>query len=273
MLKWQTIRSSRIVLFIILAIGLPILHFTTILRPLENIFIRAVQPVQAYIYTKLNIAVDSNAEKNELEQLSPDELVKKNIELQDQIDNLTVENAHLKTVVEESSLLESQLQFLEDRSFTAVTARVSSRSTDSVSQSLIINKGSADGLQVGAPVIIDNGVLIGTVYAVQDHSSTVLLTISFDSRISASIQNATQSAGIVSGSHNLSLVMEYIPQFDAIAVDDPVFTNGTDEHIPEGLVIGRIQEVHTEPGSLFQEASVEPLYRPSEISIISVILP
>jgi cell shape-determining protein MreC len=87
------------------------------------------------------------------------------------------------------------------------------------------------------------------------------------------VQNTTQSAGVVRGEHNLSLLMEFIPQVDTVTVGDTVVTNGADPFIPQGLVIGRVQEVFNEQGDLFQEASLTPLYTSADVFIVSVFLP
>jgi len=220
----------------------------------------------------MSSSVESN-DQRDLATLSREELLERVRTLSSQNTDFTVKIAQLQQLVDASEVLQKQGAFLKDHSYQAVTAQVTSRSTEQLSQSLMINKGELDGLKAGMPVIAEEGVLVGTLRTVQPHSSEVLLLTSYDSRVSARLQNQVQSPGVVRGEHNLSLFMEYIPQIDTVAVGDMVVTNGADELIPQGLVVGRVQEVFNEQGDLFQQASLTPVYSAKNIFIVSVLLP
>lgn len=251
--------------------GLLFLHYSRLGAPIEGLLQQAIQPIQTRLYSA-SMSTQSAA-STDLSSLTRDQLIARINDLILQNDQSSVRIAQLQSLVDDSKLLEEQVAFLQERSFHSVTARVTSRSTEQLSQSLMINKGSADGLQEGLPVITDQGVLIGTLRNVTDHSSEVLLLTSFDSRISSRVQNEAQSPGVVRGEHNLSLFMEYIPQIDVVAVGDMVVTNGADSLIPQGLVVGRVQEVFNAQGDLFQQASLAPVFSTTEVFIVSVLLP
>ncbi|MBI2411057.1 MAG: rod shape-determining protein MreC [Candidatus Kerfeldbacteria bacterium] len=248
-----------------------ILHYSHITRPLDNIITWIIQPLETRTYL-LSQRFFGNQDRTE-QNLSYNQLLAQHTEDQDTIQNLIIENAHLQTLVDEVHLLEEQNTFLQERSFQVVTARVTSRSTDQLSQTMVINRGSKQGIQTGLPVIVQNGLLVGMIREVQDYSAEVLLLTSFDARVSGLVQNDSQSPGIVTGAHNLTLEMDFIPQFDSVTSGQSVFTSGTDPFIPGGLVIGQIAEVKSDAGSLFQHASLESLFQPAEISIVSIILP
>lgn len=112
---------------------------------------------------------------------------------------------------------------------------------------------------------------MGIVHDVQQSSASILLLTSFNAKISATVQNDSQSPGIVQGDHNISLRLTFVPQTDTLSIGDTVVTSGNDEHVPADLVIGSIQEIFQQPGSLFQEASLTPLFDASQLSIVSVI--
>lgn len=268
---WKNRRATTPWVIPALISGMLILHYSHITRPFENIITRSIQPVETRVYSLSQrfFGNQDNTKKN----LSYDQLLAQHTQDQDTIQNLIIENAHLQTLVDEAHLLEEQNTFLQERSFRVVTARVTSRSTDQLSQTMLINRGSKQGIENGLPVIVQNGLLVGTIREVQDYSAEVLLLTSFDARVSGLVQNDTQSPGIVQGAHNLTLEMDFIPQFDSVTNGQSVFTSGTDPFIPGGLVIGQIAEVHSESGSLFQQASLQSLFQPSEISIVSIILP
>lgn len=249
------------------------LHYTRIALPFENMITRLIQPVQATVYSEVQDLVNKSEREEELRKNSKEDLIKKHIDLEDQLENLIIENTRLQVVVQDAELLKEQIDFLKEQSYQAISARVVSRSTESLTQTLIINKGAKQGLQPGLPAVINNGLIIGTINDVQDFTAEILLLTSFDSHVSAVIQNEQQSPGIVSGEHNLSLSMNYIPQLDTVLVQDTVVTGGVDENIPEGLLIGQIKDVVSQSGQLFQQANITPFAQVNEITIVSIILP
>ena len=264
-------RKVRIWIIFIVLLALFILHTARVVQPVENMLVSALSPLQSILYS-----TTKHTQSNETEAVSDmtlEELQERYSSLVESNEETLIENAQLKTLVQESSLLEEQVEFLKHRALRGVSAKIISRATEGLSQSLIINRGKADGLQNGYPVIIENGVLIGTVRSTEDHIAEVQLLTSFNSRVSATVQNDQQSPGIISGEHNLSLEMQYIPQPDTLHIDDTVVTSGSDPSIPFGLVIGQIQEIRNEPGSLFQAASARPLFSSSDVLIVSVLIP
>lgn len=258
--------AAIFVLVCIVIIG----HYTGLLTPVENVATRIIQPAQTRLFSAKSAEEVFNTDS---EDMTYEELSKERNELQTQVKNLLIENAHLRSLVDNTELLEDQLTFLRERSFTAVHAKVTSRSTEFTTQSLIINKGSDDGVIAGLPVIVDNGILLGVVKEVKQYSSTVLLITSFQSMVSTQVENEQQSQGIIQGDHNLTVKMQFIPQFDDVQVDQPVFTSGSDELIPKGLLVGQVQEVLSDPNSLFQEAIVSPFYTNHDLAVVSIILP
>lgn len=271
--QWTSLIRSRLGIGVILIVLALFIHYSQLGRPIENALVRMIAPIQARLFAASEDRADTAARQNDLENLSHEELIEQHIQLQEQVQDLQVENVYLQTVVQEAKLLETQQAFLKESSFSAVPARVISRSTEALSQTIVVNAGSVAGVQEGMPVIFGDGILIGTVDTVADYYSTVLLVTSFDSRVSAQLQNTSQSPGVVRGAHNLSLQMEFIPQLDAFEVGDGVSTNGADQLIPNNLILGVVEEVVSEPGSLFQEAQIAPAFRPSELHIVSIILP
>lgn len=260
-------------LFLALAAVVIALHYVGIMAPVDNAVTRLIQPVQAQVYRLSAKSQFGNERHSDIEAMSEQDLREYTRELEQRIDNLTVENSQLRSLVEDAQLLQEQREFLEKRSYNSVTARVTSRSTEYLTQTVIVNKGKQDGVDTGYPVIIQNGVLIGIVSSVEDYSSEVLLMTSADALVSAEIQNEQHSPGVVRGEHNLSLKMEYIPQLDQISLHQTVTTSGKDSFIPKGLLIGDIQEIFTTRGTIFQEASLAPMFNPASITVISILLP
>ncbi len=263
-LKKPKLLTVTLALLIVLA-----LHYSKIAQPVESLIVRAVQPLSAFFYN----TVTRESGQGNLGEMTKEELLDYIQELEEELNGALADKGYLQTLVDESGLVREQQDFLQERSFQAITAKVAGRSTDNLTHSLVVNRGENDGVEPGLAVIVGNGVLVGTVDSVEPYSSKVLLTTSFNSLVSGVIQSQDQSPGMVSGEHNLSLLMEFIPQLDNVTVGELVQTSGAEEGIPHGLILGQIQEVRTEPGSLFQEASLRPLYDSSSLVVVSILLP
>lgn len=248
---------------LVIAAAILVLHYIGILRPIESVMMSVMQPVQGWLFqSSVGLSSNENDQQN-VEQLTEQQ--------QKEIYALQVENARLKAIVQQSQVLGDQLAFLQQAELRSVQAKITSKSTDKLAHTVMINRGTNDGIEKGDAVIIENGILVGVVHDVQATASSVLLLTSFNAKISATVQNAQQSPGIVQGDHNISLRLTFVPQTDTLAVGDTIVSSGNDEHIPPDLVIGSIQEIFQQPGSLFQEASLTPLFDLSQLSIVSVI--
>lgn len=244
---------------IVFVLAIVLLHYIGILQPVESLFARAIQPIQALVYS--GGTPDENG-------LTPEEQI---AQLQEENRQLQLDNAQLETLVGESAVLAEQLAFLQDNAYGSIQAKVTSRSTDQLAQSVIINRGKKHGVETGDAVVVDDGIFVGIVHSVQNESATVLLATSFNTKVGATVQNESLSPGIVSGEFNISMRLSFVPQTDTLTIGDNVTTSGNDSQIPTGLLIGTIQEIFQEPGSLFQEASVTPLFEPSQLRIVSVV--
>jgi rod shape-determining protein MreC len=253
----------------VVAAGAIILHYSGMLSPLENLALSVVQPFQAFAYE----ATVEPREKEELAELSRDDLETEYLRLQDTLQNAKVENTYLRTVTEEANLLEEQMDFLRKRSFESRTAKVVSRSSEGLARSIVLNKGEDDGITAGYPVITGNGILVGSIESTSDTTSIARLVTSYDALTSGAIQNDKKSPGVLRGSLNLGMAMGYIPQGHAVSVGDMVITSGADALIPRGLIVGEVEQVRDATGSVFQTAEVRPLFEAEDTFIVSVIIP
>lgn len=243
------------------------LHYFGALNFLENILIRIFSPAQSAIYSlgaKIN-GLYSNS-------MSGGNLVEKNKELEDKVNQLIIENAQLKTVLAESKQIDEQYSFLEREGLQGIIARVIGENPEPNLQSIILNKGSNDGIKIDMPLIVSEGIMIGKISKVKANSSEAILLNDSLSRIAAIIQNESNSKGVLVGEHGLSLRMELIPQNEKVNEGDIVVTSGLEPTIPKGLVIGKVTQIFSEPNSFFKVARIQPLTRLDNLTIVSVLL-
>jgi rod shape-determining protein MreC len=178
--------------------------------------------------------------------------------LQTQLDELLVQNAQLRSLKKENDSLKAALEFREAEGDDSVAARVIYEVDDGVSRLLVLDRGQADGLAVGQPVVAGKGVIIGKIVSVRRKTAKVMPLTDARSRLAVTVQNQTETLGVLEGDRGLSLVMRLVPQTEDLSVDQTVITSGLEPGIRRGLVVGVVDEVDRPPRQPFQSATVRP---------------
>jgi cell shape-determining protein MreC len=199
--------------------------------------------------------------------------------LNKKIEDLTNQNQQLllqlsatKTIEEREGIQEKIAAFLDSQSLLGRTANVIGKST-SDKHYLIIDKGKGNDLQVGYPVITQDGILVGSIDSVNESSAIVALITDSSQNVAAKIQNEQSSPGVVKGSFGLSIVMSLIPQDDRVAVGQTVVTSAVNPVIPPNILIGTINRIDKKEGGVFQEAQLLSPLQFERLEVVSVIIP
>lgn len=179
-----------------------------------------------------------------------------NRRLEEKVAALERDLSRLREVERENETMRSLLAFREREAWSGVAALVIGRDVRNWYQSVVIDKGAADGVKKDAAVVSPRGV-VGKVIEVSPHSSRVLLLIDGNSRVGGVLQSS-RLGGIVQGVSASTLVINYLPRRQEIAPDELVVTSGLGQLYPPGLPIGRITRVYSEKFGLYQYADVEP---------------
>lgn len=201
------------------------------------------------------------------------EIVKENEKLRADNAALDVEIARLVAVQEENDELRALLSFAEKQRTAPAVARVLARTPEAGTHTILLDRGSDDGLAVEMPVISADGVLIGKIFKVDRATSVALLLTDTRSRVGASVQNAARTQGLVQGERGLSLEMRLIPQNEEITVGDLIVTSGIEPLTPRGLVIGRVDEVQTQEKNPFKKALISSPVAFDRISVVAIPFP
>lgn len=262
-------RENRRIFIISLAviILLVFLHSLKITAPLENGLFYLLKPVQSGLVSfshSFSRFFGRFAEINDL--------LLENSRLKLQINELTIENNILKTTLKENEIITPQVKFLQEKNYDFVMARVISRSVDPTFKTLMINRGKKDGLNKGMPVVVDQGFLVGKISQIESNRAEVILLNDARSTTFAQVQNDEASPGMVTGEFGLSLKMDFIPKEDKIEEGQFVITNGLENFIPKGLVIGQIENIKIKTGDFFQTATLTPANSYDLLEVISVII-
>lgn len=253
------------------------------------LIILGVKPVRGFLQ-KLVLPIEFSLEKLSgdmkvwFDGWRPSEgLLEKNEKLKRENENLIVENARLKLFEDENKKLKQIVNFKEKNSYDLVVARVIEKVQElsGADKIYLIDRGKADGLKDGMPVItgVDNqtnggegGFLIGKIYKADEHWSQVLLITDYNSKVAALVIGSDRVLDcVVGGRHGLSLMADYLPVNEKIAVGDLVATSGLEALVPQGLIIGKVSEVATQPGDLFHKVDIAPLGRFDDARLLMVI--
>jgi len=276
MFKSQIKRYS----LVIAVIGLLIfLHFSQILLPVESLISYYTKPILANFYlfsSKFRLSQNQQATKEDSEL--------KVKQLEDQVNQLISENVKLKILQEENQFLRQQLKFLTKTNYKYVIANIISReesiSATKNSQTFLIDKGKADGVEPELAVISPNvyqadsqGMIIGKITQAKDHLAEVDFITNPNCQLAVSLFNQSKTSGIVHGDLGLTVKMEYIPQTEEIKEGDIVMTSGLEQNIARGLVVGRIIKVIKESNALWQSAVIEPMINLDDLIIVAVLIP
>jgi len=135
-----------------------------------------------------------------------------------------------------------------------VAARVIDNDRTSLFKTILIDKGTTEGLRVGLPVISDQGV-VGRIIETSWHASRVLLLIDENSNIDALIQRS-RAQGILQGAGSAGCNLKYISRAENIQTGDVVISSGLAGVFPKGLLLGSVTGTSGSEGGLFQKIDV-----------------
>jgi len=236
-----------------------------ILQPVFGLFKTGLAPLQSYAYD----IGDRTASFFRLLGSIRD-LEARNEELEKEVMKLHVNKGEIKALARENKVLREQLDFVETREEKMIPSFVIDRDPSDFFVSFGIDRGRKSGVAKNMPVVISDGVLVGQIYEADEYTATILPTVDARSSINAEVVNSG-ARGIVSGEHNLALIMDMIPQNQAVKKGDLVVTSGLGQLFPKGLLLGEVEEVSNSDNALFQKASIKPLFNFQDLRIIFVI--
>lgn len=174
-------------------------------------------------------------------------LEKQNVDLKQRLADLTeakLENDRIKALVAFSSA----------QNLKSVGARVIGRATDSWDGSILVDRGSSNGVRSGDPVIAAGG-LVGQVVEVAAWSAKVRLITAVDSGVSVLVQR-TRAAGFVRGSVDRTLSLNFVAKTQAPQRGDVLITSGLGGVYPKGIVVGEVTDVTSQQADLYPTVAV-----------------
>lgn len=186
------------------------------------------------------------------------------VDVDEEVARLQEENSQLRTLVAEleeyrqqDQRLTAMLQFSDIYGLETLSAEVISM-TSGWDRTATINKGSRDGVRVGMGVMSTCG-LYGQVESVTEAASVVRLINDPNSSVAVMVQNS-RAHGIMHGSYDGTLTLEYVPIDATVGEGDIVIASGSGGTYPRGIVVGTVRAIEADSSKLYHRITVDPLF-------------
>ena len=180
---------------------------------------------------------------------------KENKRLKKALAQATADQNYYRELALENQRLRKFIHFKETESRIMVAAKVIARDPSPWFNTMMIDKGTQEGLSRGLPVVAAEGV-VGQVVAVSSSYSRVLLITDRNSSVDALVQK-TRARGIVRGDNTETCFLDYTLRKEMVFIGDDIVTSGLDQVFPKGLSIGKVVDVRKKNSDLFQHVKIK----------------
>ena len=205
------------------------------------------------------------------------DLLEENRKLKEQVDELTIENTKLQQQRYELNTLRGLFELSSDYDeFEMKGARVIAKDSGNWFHSFVIDKGSADGVEVDMNVMAGSG-LVGRVVSVGRNWAKVKAVIADDSNVSAMTLVSSDTL-VVSGSleqyeEDGRIPFSYLmTQEGTIGAGDKVVTSNISDKFLPGILVGYIDEISLDANNLTYSGTITPAVDFEHLEEVLVIM-
>ncbi len=175
----------------------------------------------------------------------------------------------------ENESLRNMLQLRERQTSQGQVAEVVYDSPDPYSRRVVIDRGAAEGIEPGSPVIDDKGV-IGQVTRVYATRAEVTLLIDRDQAIPV-FNPRTGARSVAYGDSSATraggLELRFMPSNADVQEGDLLTTSGVDGLYPSGLPVAKVVSVDRKADSAFTRIYCEPIGKVQGVRHVMVLQP
>lgn len=184
----------------------------------------------------------------------------------------------MSEIQSENEKLRGLLDFQESQPMRTIVARVIANDPRAEFKSIVINRGSDDGVAILAPVVGPKG-LVGKVGRTTGGSARVILVIDPNSAVDATLQRSRARGMVVGSAWDTDFKagyylgrMEYLTGQSDVLEGDVVVTSGLDGIFPSGIPIGTLKDIRMSQYAVFREANVVPYENMAELQEVMVLV-
>lgn len=138
--------------------------------------------------------------------------------------------------------LQELLGYVEKKPSQGTVAPVIGRSADHWWQQVILGRGKQDGIQVGA-IVSGEGGIVGRVVQVTPNTSRVLLISDPTSQLGVTVSRS-RNMGYIRGQAANRVIMEFFDKVPDVRPGDVVSTSSYSQLFPAGLPVGIVESVN-----------------------------
>lgn len=190
--------------------------------------------------------------------------------LRDRLALLTRMAEEAQAINDENARLRNLLDFRKIIPYTSMPAQVIGRDPSNWSNSLIVDKGSANGIKQNMAVMSTRGI-VGRIVEIGKYSSKVLLITDSNLKVGVLIRRNRQG-GVMVGRPGDRCKIIYIALDSDAKAGDKVITAGFGGVFPKGILVGEIEKVGKEEGRLYKYAIVKPSQDLSKLEEVLCII-
>lgn len=270
MLERKTNWRNRIALSVLILLSITVLtiHF----REREQGFFHNFQrwsmnllvPLESGVFTLVRSVSSGFKVVTEVGRLREE-----NRELKKEIAKLRRESVLLSELEIENKRLRRELGSPVYRDFNTVYSSVIGKSVNNWQATVVLNKGSDDGIQKNMPVATADG-LVGQVISTTRNACLAQLIIDRKSAVACRIQDSRATA-IIEGQGGRELRLNFLPRETKVAKGEVILTSGLGGVYPPGIVIGTVALVGKGTYGLYKDVRVSPAVDFSTLEEVFII--
>ncbi len=264
-MKRKPSRWLRQAVPVLIVSGILVLALSGYLTPLLQTPLRPLVGAQTWVAERYHALVQFFTAPRDVAALQ-----QRNQQLEAEVSRLQTEIIELQQQIAETEVLAALLDFARaNPSNRYKAAEVIGRDPSPFLHYVIINRGSADGLRRGMPVVTEQG-LVGRIAAVTASAARVQLVTDPNMRINVRVEPAGAD-GLLVGSLTGDITLEQVPLEANLQPGDVVLTSGLGGDYVPNLLVGQVTGVRKLEFELFQSASVQPVVDFHRLQIVLVI--
>ena len=151
-----------------------------------------------------------------------------------------------------------------------VTAQTQDQYSSNFTATITLDKGRADGVDVGYPVVGAGG-LVGQVIQSFHHTAVVRLITDGQSKVDVTF--GSQLLGIVDGQGpSSSMTADLVAPHTPLKKGEPMFTSSLDAaSFPPGIPVATVRTFHTSAGASQETIDVDPAADLSQLAYVDVV--
>lgn len=150
-----------------------------------------------------------------------------------------------------------------------LTARIIGKDPSLWFRTMIIDRGSSDGVEKGMPVVTVEGI-VGQVMNTSPHYAKILLANDPNSAVDVIVQK-NRIQGIIKGDGR-DFILHYVLRNSEVTEGDLVVTSGLGGVFPKGLPVGQVARVVHSPRGMFQAITVAPAADFDQLEHVLIIM-